>query len=263
MRWSIAVTAVLMAGLVTAPAAFAARDYLEITPERKIDFGTKRVGTENYKGVTVRNRTNVSIDVYVTANLWDDFGFGLMPGSTCPALGPDTLRPGRKCKAVVRFSPTAFFAGLQQTGSLTVTATHPRTGAVLDVEDVRVTGRGVLPAHPRLLDVDPSRVRFGEQPFGSFTKKTVTLTNESRKTLRVSIDAWAPDDISPGQPESTCPLSHTLNVLAPGESCTHVIGYQPSEFFQDEQTAQLNIRVFSESGEVLETHQVKITGQGV
>jgi hypothetical protein len=263
MKLIIAVTAAVMAVLATAPAALAARDYLKISPERKIDFGTKRVGTESFKGVSVKNRTNVSIDVYVTASLWDDFGFGLMPGSTCPALGPDTLRAHRSCKAVVRFSPTAFFAGLEQTGSLTVTATHPRTGAVLDVEDVRVTGRGVLPGRPRLLDVSPSRVRFGEQPFGSFTKKTVTLTNKSSQTLHVSIDSWAPDDISPGQPESTCPLSHTLNVLAPGESCTHVVGYQPSEFFQDEQVAQLNIRVFAESGEVLETHEVKITGQGV
>jgi hypothetical protein len=70
----------------------------------------------------------------------------------------------------------------------------------------------------------------------------------------VSINPSASDDISPGQPESTCPLSHTLNVLAPGQSCTHVVGFQPSEFFRDEQTAQLNIRVFGESGEVVETH---------
>jgi hypothetical protein len=263
MKLIIAVAAAVMAGLAAAPAALAARDYLKITPERTIDFGAKRVGTESFKGVSVRNRTNVSIDAHVTSSLWDDFGFGLMPGSTCPALGPDILRAHRSCRAVVRFSPTAFFAGLDQTGLLTVTATHPKTGAVLDVEDVRVTGRGVLLSQPRLLEVSPSRVRFGKQPLGSFTKETVTLTNRSSETLHVSIDSWAPDDISPGQPESTCPLSHTLNVLAPGESCTHVVGYQPSEFFQDEQTAQLNIRVFAEAGEVLETHQVKITGQGV
>jgi hypothetical protein len=261
MKWIIAVTAAVMALLATAPGAFAARDYLAIPDE--LDFGTKRVGTENYKGVSVRNRTGSDIDVYVTAFLWDDFGFGLMPGSTCPALGPDTLPARRSCRAVVRFSPTAYFAGLEQEGLLTVTATHPRTGAVLDVEHVSVTGRGVLPPGPRLLDVSPNRVRFGEQLFGSFTKKTVTLANRSSQTLHVSIDAWTPDDISPGQPESTCPLSHTLNVLAPGDSCTHVVGFHPSEVFQGRQTGQLNIRVFAESGEVLEVHQVKITGQGV
>lgn len=261
MRLIIAVAAAVAAVLAAAPTAFAARDYLEISSDRKIDFGKKLVGSENFRGVSVKNRTNVTIDVHVTSALPDDFGFGLMPGSTCPALGPDTLKPGRSCKAVVRFSPTAYFAGLLQTGALTVTATHPRTGAVLDVEEVRVRGVGVLPEGPRMVEVSPSRVRFGDQPFGSFTKKTVTLTNKSSETLDMSIDAWAPDDISPGQPESTCPLG--LRTLAPGESCTHVIGYQPSEFFQDEQTAQLNIRVFSEAGEVLEIHQVKITGQGV
>ena len=261
MKRISAITAVSAAFLATAPAALAARDYLSV-PD-KLDFGTKVVGTENFKGVSVKNRTSSDIDLYVTSSLWDDFGFGLMPGSTCPALGPDTLRAFRSCRAVVRFSPTAYFAGLTQTGLLTVTATDPRTGAVLDVEEVRVMGRGVLPWRPRLLDVTPSRVMFGRQPFGSLTKKTVTLTNTGSEALHVSIDSSAPDDISPGQPESTCPLSHTLNVLAPAQSCTHVVAYQPSEFFQDRQTAQLNIRVFSEGGEVLETHQVKITGQGV
>jgi hypothetical protein len=261
MRWITAVTAAVMAFLAIAPAAPAARDYL--SSRDKLEFGTRLVGTENFKGVSVKNRTSSDIDVYVTSSLWDDFGFGLMPGSTCPALGPDTLRAFRSCRAVVRFSPTAYFAGLEQPGLLTVTATHPRTGAVLDVEDVRVTGLGVLPWRPPILDVSPSRVRFGRQPFGSFTKKTVTLTNTSSETVHVSIDSWAPDDISPGQPESTCPLSHTLNVLAPGQRCTHVVGYHPSEAFQEIQTAQLNIRVFSDSGEVVETRQVTITGQGV
>jgi hypothetical protein len=257
----IAVTGALMALLATAPATSAARDYLAI-PD-KLDFGTKVVGTENFKGVSVRNRTGSAIDVYVTAFLWDDFEFGLMPGSTCPALGPDTLRARRSCRAVVRFSPTAYFAGLDQPGLLTVTATHPRTGAELDVEHVNVTGRGVLPRGPRLLGVSPSRLSFGPRPFGSFTKKTVTLVNRSSQPLHVSIEAWTPDDISPGQPESTCPLSFTLNVLSPGQSCTHVVGFQPSELSQSRQTGQLNIRVFSESGEVLETRQVKITGRGI
>ena len=79
--------------------------------------------------------------------------------------------------------------------------------------------------------------------------------------MTVSIDASAPDDISPGQPESTCPLS--LTELAPGQSCTHVVGYQPSEFFKDRQAALLHIRVYDTSGEVIEVHDVNIRGQGV
>jgi hypothetical protein len=261
LRRIVVVTAVLAALLATAPAAGAARDYLAI-PD-KLDFGTRLVGTENYKGVSVKNRTRSAIDVNVEAFLWDDFGFGLMPGSTCPALGPDTLRAGRKCRAVVRFSPTAYFAGLDQDGLLVVKATHPRTGAALDTELVKVTGRGVLPWAPPLIKVSPSRVRFGEQPIGSFTKKTVTLVNRSSQTLHVSIDAWTPDDMSPGQPESTCPLSFTLNELSPGESCTHVVGFQPSQNALPHQTGELFMRVFSESGEVLETRLVKMSGRGV
>lgn len=259
MRWKTAVTAGMLAFFAVAPAA-SAQDYLSVPDALR--FGKKAVGSENFKGVWVRNVADSDIDVYVSSSLWDDFGFGLMPGSSCPALGPDTLAAGRGCRAVVRFSPTAYFAGLEQPGLLTVTATDPATGAVLEVEEVRVTGTGVMAGGPRLLDISPRRLSFGKQPFGSLTRKTVTFTNASSETLQVTVDAWAPDDISPGQPESTCPLG-TLNVLAPGQSCTHVVAYQPSEFFQDRQTAQLNIRVYSESGEVLETHQVKITGQGV
>lgn len=110
MKRIIAVIAAAMAVLATAPAAFAATDYLKI-PD-KLDFGTRTVGTENYKGVSVKNRTSSDIDVYVTSALPDDFGFGLMPGSTCPALGPDALAGKGSCDAVVRFSPTAYFAGL-------------------------------------------------------------------------------------------------------------------------------------------------------
>ena len=51
----------------------------------------------------------------VSGGLPDDFGFGLMPGSTCPALTPGAiLAAGESCYAVVRFSPTAFFAGWVQ-----------------------------------------------------------------------------------------------------------------------------------------------------
>jgi len=259
MKWVTAVAAAAIASLAIAPAALA-RDYLSVP--HKLRLGSQLVGGEYYKGVYVRNKTESDINVYVTSNLWDDWGFGLMPGSTCPALGPDTLRASRSCKAVVRFAPTAWFAGLVQPGGLTVTATRPSTGAVLDEEYVSITGRGVLPWRPRILAVSRKWMNFGERPFGSFTKKTVTFTNKSSETVHVSVNASAPDDISPGQPESTCPLSLTL--LAPGQSCTHVVGYQPSEFFQDRQAAQLNIRVYDpESGEVLEVHEVNIRGQGV
>ena len=54
-----------------------------------------------------------------------------MRGSTCPALTPEELvAAGDSCRTVVRFTPTEFFVGREQTGSLTVRATDPDTGTV-------------------------------------------------------------------------------------------------------------------------------------
>ena len=77
----------------------------------------------------------------------------------------------------------------------------------------------------RTLDVHPDHVKFGKQPFNSFTKRAFTIKNVSHKPIRVAIEpGFVPDDFSPGQPESTCPLTSETE-LAPRESCTHVIGY--------------------------------------
>ncbi len=114
-----------------------------------------------------------------------------------------------------------------------------------------------------LLDVSPNHLRFGRQPYYSNVTKTVTITNTSSETLLVSLEALGPDDFNPGQLESTCLLSYTTNVLAPGESCTHVIGFSPSPVFQGRETAELVVRVLDESGAILETHTVKISGTGV
>jgi hypothetical protein len=145
VRRLITLLAVLMAGgAVVAPVAGAAADVLRIAP-KQINFGSRAVGTENYAGVTVTNRSGGTVNLLVTGTrLPDDFGFGLMPGSTCPALGPEPLAPGASCDAVIRFSPSEFFAGTQQTAELTVTATDPVTGEVIATETVAVRGRGSL-----------------------------------------------------------------------------------------------------------------------
>jgi hypothetical protein len=80
----------------------------------------------------------------VEGGLPDDFGFGLLPGSTCPALTRETLAPNDSCYVVVRFSPTEFLAGWRQEGSLTATAADPATGAVVATLTIPVTGTGKL-----------------------------------------------------------------------------------------------------------------------
>lgn len=144
MRGIVAVAAAVAALVATAPTAFAGPGLLKIGP-KQIDFGARLVGTENYEGATVTNKSRSDVLLHVSSNLWDDFGFGLMPGSTCPALGPEVLEARQSCRAVVRFSPTEFFAGIEQPGLLTVTATDPATGALLETREVPVSGRGALP----------------------------------------------------------------------------------------------------------------------
>jgi hypothetical protein len=80
----------------------------------------------------------------VSAGLPDDFGFGLLPGSTCPVLTPELIGARDSCYAVVRYSPTEFFAGRLQTGTLIATATDSDTGVTIDELTIRVLGTGIL-----------------------------------------------------------------------------------------------------------------------
>jgi len=145
MRRCIAIlSALAVIATVAASPAAADRDLLRITP-KQINFGSQPVGSENFDSVTVTNASASELRVLVSSALLDDFGFGLLPGSTCPALDSGgILAPGESCVAVVRFSPTEFFAGLHQTGTLTVTASDPATGEVLESVVVPVRGRGTL-----------------------------------------------------------------------------------------------------------------------
>jgi hypothetical protein len=132
---------VLTAGIGTASAA--TRGVLTARPAT-IDFHTRAVGTENYKRTKITNTSGTDVLLLVTGGLPDDFGFGLMPGSTCPVLAQATFAPGDSCYAVVRYSPTEFFAGSVQRGTLIATASDPATGAVLVDLEIPVIGVGSL-----------------------------------------------------------------------------------------------------------------------
>jgi hypothetical protein len=69
----------------------------------EVDFHTKRVGTENYKRTKITNTGQTAVLLLVSDRLWDDFGFGLLPGSTCPVLARELIGAGDSCYAVVRF----------------------------------------------------------------------------------------------------------------------------------------------------------------
>jgi hypothetical protein len=120
-------------------------------------------------------------------------------------------------------------------------------------------------AADRTLDVDPHHLGFGKQPFNSFTKKTFTITNVSSQPFAVSIEAaFVPDDFSPGQPESTCPLTEPTT-LDPGQSCTHVVGYyaDPAAPFLGHRRIELNVVARDGSGQTLASRTVIVTARGI
>jgi hypothetical protein len=122
--------------------AVAAEKLLRVAP-RTINFGTVPVGTEVLRGARITNVSGSDVLLLVEGGLPDDFGFGLLPGSTCPALTPgEILVAGASCDAVVRFTLSEFFAGRRQTGTLTASLRDPTTGELLSTISIRVVGRG-------------------------------------------------------------------------------------------------------------------------
>jgi hypothetical protein len=141
MKPSIVLAAVAAVLALTTGPAQATQSDIKVSP-KEIAFGTRTVGTDYFDGVKITNTSGRTLQVLVEAGLPDDFGFGFMPGSTCPPLTPgELMADGASCRAVVRFTPTEFFVGQQQTGSLTVTTTDPETGAV-NVTEIPVSGTG-------------------------------------------------------------------------------------------------------------------------
>jgi hypothetical protein len=121
-------------------------------------------------------------------------------------------------------------------------------------------------AVPRLLQVSPRQVNFGTQPVGSLTFEGVTVTNTSSQSLLVLVDAVVlPDDFNFGNIGGSTCIALEGQVLAPGESCVAVVGFQPSEFFAGRwQTATLLVTARDPvSGALLQSMTVRVRGKGV
>jgi hypothetical protein len=121
-------------------------------------------------------------------------------------------------------------------------------------------------AAPRLLQVSPKQINFGTQPVGSLTFEGVTVTNTSSVSLFVLVDAVVlPDDFNFGNIGGSTCIALEGQVLAPGESCVAVVGFQPSEFFAGRwQTATLLATARDPvSGALLESVTVRVRGKGV
>ena len=138
-----AVLLFILAALAMPASAAATPSPLSVNPQR-LNFATKAVGTTTFKTVTVTNTTGQDLLVAMTGGLPDDFGWGPVDieQDLCVFSGGEILTPGASCEAFVRFSPTEFFAGRRQTGTLEVTASDPATLAVLQTTVVTITGTG-------------------------------------------------------------------------------------------------------------------------
>jgi hypothetical protein len=108
-------------------------------------------------------------------------------------------------------------------------------------------------------------LNFGNQSFNTFSTKTVTVTNVSSEAVNVSVSSpFTPDDFSPGQIGSTCPLTETV-VLAPGASCTHIVGYyaDPNPPFLGHRRIELIFTATDASGATVDTQVVRVSARGV
>jgi hypothetical protein len=137
----LAVALLVGAGALPAgTASSATQGVLHVTPQT-VNFGTKPVGSSTFKDTTIKNVSSTTVNLIVTvAREPDDFAFVTL--TTCPVFEPAPLGPGESCDAVMRFSPSEFFAGQAQLAQLQAQATDPATGAVLETVLIDFTGRG-------------------------------------------------------------------------------------------------------------------------
>ena len=134
------ILAVVLIGSTAVGSVSAASPGILTARPSTIDFHTKTVGTETYKRTKITNTSGADVLLVVNGGLPDDFGFGLMRGSTCPVLGQALFADGQSCYAVVRFSPSESFVGWVAQGTLIATASDPATGAVLVDLEIPVIG---------------------------------------------------------------------------------------------------------------------------
>jgi hypothetical protein len=134
--------ALLLGGGLVSTATADPAVILKASPKH-VNFGTKAVGTFTVKGATITNTSSADVLVQTSAvRMPDQFSWGLLEGQTCPIFSAEILAAGQSCDIVAAFRPEEFFAGLEDTAVLQVTATDPSTGAIVDVVLVEFRGVG-------------------------------------------------------------------------------------------------------------------------
>jgi hypothetical protein len=118
-----------------------------------------------------------------------------------------------------------------------------------------------VPAEGHQLQLRPHQLKFGKQPFGSTTLRTVQISNASSHPLSVSVESInVPDPFSPGQVGSTCQFTEATP-LEPGQSCFHIVGFyaDPSPTFAGRQTGELGITARDANGALVDSTTVRMS----
>jgi hypothetical protein len=131
-----AVTAAALMLVVAAPTVQASQ-LLSVKPEHvtlRAAFGDSVLGS-----ITVTNTSGQTLSVRLIAQAPDNIDVAI-EGSTC-SIGSDTvLASGASCTVLVRYRGDPLL-GPRTSTTLTVTASDPQTGALLDSELVKITGK--------------------------------------------------------------------------------------------------------------------------
>jgi archaellum component FlaF (FlaF/FlaG flagellin family) len=187
-----------------------------------VDFGSVQVGSVSpIVDVTLSNDAGGTLSLSrfgVASSSANPSDFWVAPGGTCSTATP--LAPGESCTVRVRFNPTDTGA---RSGKLSFWVNTP-TGRV----DAQLTGTGLAAPQPALT---PDAVDFGTADLGTVSDPVdVTLSNTGGGTLSfwrfgIASSSANPTDFSV-VPGGTC---STAAPLAPGESCTVRVRFNPTE----------------------------------
>ena len=175
---------------------------LQVNPN-PVAFGSQTVGSTQTKAVTITNTANVSWTP--GANSSNQAGVRLVAGGSCDGT---TLAPGNSCTTIVSYDPQT--AGAYN-ATITINSNFP-TPTILNV-----TGSGV-----NAVQLNPNPVAFGSQTVGTTKTQTVTITNPTNT-------AWTPGANSSNQAGVRLVAGGSCDgtTLAPGNSCTTIVSYDP------------------------------------
>ncbi|WP_242343897.1 choice-of-anchor D domain-containing protein [Anaeromyxobacter terrae] len=171
-----------------------------------IAFGQVAVGDRAVQNVTLTNLSGR--DVTITNMVATGSGVA----ASVPAL-PFTIRSGASASVAVAFAPTVVGA---VTGDIALRSDQPHPEAVIEL-----SGSGVVSAPPVSVIANPTTLPFGDVTVGSFSARTVTLTNLSAEPVAIS----AVDATGAGFSASGLSLPATLS---PGTSATLTVRFTPT-----------------------------------